>query len=196
MPATEYPFELAGGVPVLTAPAEIDVTTCGRLRAALSRWHARGHATVVVDLAGTVFCDLAGLRELALAHKRARAAGGGLRLVVPVGGELPRILALTGLDRAMPRFATVDQALAWVPAPMPLTSPGPFPATTSPLPPSPTAGASPAQAGSPPSSGRPTASAPAASSTTDAVHRLPGPMTWCCWTARDRSGAAAAKIHG
>jgi len=116
LPAAEYPLEMAGCVPVLTAPAEIDVTTCDELRAALSRWRARGHATVVVDLTGTVFCDLAGMRELALAHERARAGGGGVRLAVPASGAFPRILALTGLDRAIPHFATVDQALAGVPA--------------------------------------------------------------------------------
>jgi len=116
LPAAEYTLDMAGGVPVLTAPAEIDVTTCGELRAALSRRRARGHATVVVDLTGTAFCDLAGLRELALAHERAQAGGGGLRLVVPAGGAFPRILALTGLDRVIPHFATVDQALAGVPA--------------------------------------------------------------------------------
>lgn len=57
---------MAGGVPVLTAPAEIDFTTCGGLRAAF-----------------------------------------------------PRLLAVTGLDRAIPHFATVNQALAGVPATAP-----------------------------------------------------------------------------
>ncbi len=117
MSAAEYPFQLTGGVPVLTAPAEIDITTSGELRAVLSRWRRRGYATVVVDLAGTVFCDLAGLRELALAHKRAQADGGGLRLVTPpAGGVFSRIFTLTGLDSAVPHFATVEQALAEVPA--------------------------------------------------------------------------------
>jgi anti-anti-sigma factor len=110
----EYRFQLIEGVPVLTAPAEIDTTTSVELRAVLSRWCRRGHATVVVDLAGTVFCDLAGLRELALAHKRAQAAGGGLRLVTPAGGAFPRIFTLTGLDGAIPHFATIEQALAEV----------------------------------------------------------------------------------
>jgi anti-anti-sigma factor len=112
----EYPFKMIGGVPVLTAPVEIDITTSADLRSVLSGWHSRGHATVVVDLTGTVFCDLAGLRELALAHRRAEADGGGLRLVIPADGVFPRIFTLTSMDGVIPHFTTVRQALAQVPA--------------------------------------------------------------------------------
>jgi anti-anti-sigma factor len=80
---------MAGGVPVVTAPAEIDVTTAGQLRAVLAAWAARGHITVVVDLAGTQFCDSAGLTVLVRAHKQAPADGGGLRLVLPADGPVP-----------------------------------------------------------------------------------------------------------
>jgi anti-sigma B factor antagonist len=107
---------MAGGVPVVTAPAEIDTTTAGQLRAILLEWHARGHATVVVDMTGTRFCDSAGLRELVQAHKRAVAEGGELRLVLPADGAVPRVFTFTGLDRLIPRFAALGQALAQVPA--------------------------------------------------------------------------------
>jgi anti-sigma B factor antagonist len=107
---------MAGGVPVITTPAEIDSTTAGELRAILDQWHARGHTTVVVDLTGTVFCDSAGLRELVWAHKRAMTGGGGLRLVTAAEGTLLRIFTVTGLDGVIPRFAAVKQALAQPPA--------------------------------------------------------------------------------
>jgi anti-sigma B factor antagonist len=116
VPAAAYPFAMIGRVPVLTAPSDIDITTSGELRAILLWWHSRGHTTVVVDLTGTVFCDLAGLRELAQAHERAEAAGGGLRLVIPAGGAVARIFTITGMDGVIPRFATVEQALAQLPA--------------------------------------------------------------------------------
>src|SRR5262249_38349559 len=77
MSATKYPFQMVGGVPVVTAPPEIDATTVGQLRAILLEWHTRGHTTVVVDMTGTLFCDSAGLRELVWAHKRGVADGGG-----------------------------------------------------------------------------------------------------------------------
>jgi anti-anti-sigma factor len=55
---------MTGGGPVVTAPAEIDVTTAGQLRAMLAEWASRGHTTLVVDLAGAQFCDSAGLTVL------------------------------------------------------------------------------------------------------------------------------------
>jgi anti-sigma B factor antagonist len=113
--AITYPFQMAGGVPVVTAPAEIDTTTAGQLRAILFEWHTRGHATVVVDMTGTQFCDSAGLRELVRAHKRARAEGGELRLVLPAVGAVPHVFAFTGLDRLIPHFAALEQALAQAP---------------------------------------------------------------------------------
>ena len=48
------------GVPVVTAPAEIDITNAEQLRAALLNSAARGHATVVLDMTHTRFCDCAG----------------------------------------------------------------------------------------------------------------------------------------
>jgi anti-anti-sigma factor len=103
-------------VPVITAPAAIDITTSSGLRAVLLQWHQRGHTTMVVNLTGTVFCDMAGLHELERAHKRAEANGGGLRLVTPADGPFLRIFTITGLDRVIPHFATVEQALAQSPA--------------------------------------------------------------------------------
>jgi anti-sigma B factor antagonist len=115
MSAATYAFQMAGGVPVVTAPAEIDTTTAGQLRAILFEWHTRRHATVVVDMTGTQFCDSAGLRELVRAHKRARAEGGELRLVLPTDGAVLRVFTFTGLDRLIPHFAALEQALAQVP---------------------------------------------------------------------------------
>jgi len=127
MSATKYPFQMVGGVPVVTAPPEIDATTVGQLRAILLEWHTRGHTTVVVDMTGTLFCDSAGLRELVWAHKRGVADGGGLRLVIPAGGVVLRVLTVTGLDNLIPHFAAVEQALAQAPAASRPLRPGPDP---------------------------------------------------------------------
>jgi anti-sigma B factor antagonist len=114
MSVTSYPLQMVDGVPVVTAPVEIDTTTAGQLRSVLFERHAHGHATVVVDMTGTQFCDSAGLRELVRAHKRARAEGGELRLVFPADGAVPRVFTITGLDRLIPHFAVLGQALARV----------------------------------------------------------------------------------
>ena len=112
MPDLRYLRKLISGVPVVTAPQEIDITTADQLRAVLLDTAARGHATVVVDLTGTKFCDSYGLHTLLRAHKLARADGGELRLVIPADGIVPRIFALTRLDSLIPCFATLKEAVA------------------------------------------------------------------------------------
>ena len=123
MPATGYPFQMAGGMPVVTAPSGIDATTVSELRAILFEWLSRGHTTVVVDLTATQFCDSAGLRELARAHKRAVADGGGLRLVILADGAFLRVFTVIGLDGIIPHFATLEQALAGATAAAPASPP-------------------------------------------------------------------------
>jgi hypothetical protein len=46
------------------------------------------------------------------AHRQAAADGGGLRLVIPADEAVLRIFTLIGLDRLIPRFARLEQALA------------------------------------------------------------------------------------
>jgi anti-anti-sigma factor len=111
-----YFRKVAGGAPVVAAPAEIDVTGVGQLRAVLLHSAARGHHTVVVDMAGTADCDSSGLQTLSRARKRAVSACGQLRLVVPQDGAVCRVLDLTGLGLFWPCFSSLAQALAPAPA--------------------------------------------------------------------------------
>ena len=107
-------------MPVVVAPEEIDITNAEGLRAALRR----ADRTQVVDLTRTRFCDSAGIHALVDAHKRARA-GGGQVLLATSGEAVPRILEITGVDRVLPRFPTVAEALAHVRAAEAPASPGP-----------------------------------------------------------------------
>jgi anti-sigma B factor antagonist len=106
---------MVSGVPVVTAPAEIDIASTGQLRTALLEAMAHGHATVVVDMTATRFCDSAGLHELLRAHKRARAEGGEARLVI-TSKAVQRVFALTGTDQVVPTFTTVRYAVSAAPA--------------------------------------------------------------------------------
>jgi anti-anti-sigma factor len=110
MPDVSSPCGVISAVPVVTAPEEIDITTAYRLRAALAS-AARGHATMVVDMTRTHACDTAGLHVLVRAHRRALAQGGELRLVMP-SPDVRRLFAITGLDRVIRHFASLDEALA------------------------------------------------------------------------------------
>jgi anti-anti-sigma factor len=56
---------MVSGVPVVAAPAEIDVTNAGWLRSVLLEAAACGHGTFVVDMTGTQFCASAGVGVLA-----------------------------------------------------------------------------------------------------------------------------------
>jgi len=109
-----YPVELVAGVPVVAAPEEVDINNAGRLQEAIAAPAADGHATVVVDMSRTRFCDSAGMHVLVRAHKRALAAGGELRLVISSDAVL-RIFAITGVDNLIPFFASLDEALAQAP---------------------------------------------------------------------------------
>jgi anti-sigma B factor antagonist len=101
MPEASFPVEVVSGVPVVTAPEEIDITNAAGLRAALLEAAADGSRTLVVDMAQTQYCDSAGLNVLVRAHKRARAEGGELLLVICAAAVL-RIFAVTGIDRLIP----------------------------------------------------------------------------------------------
>jgi anti-sigma B factor antagonist len=112
-----FSVELARGVPVVAAPKEIDITNAAELRAGLLEAAAHGPGTVVVDMTQTQFCDSAGLHTLLDAHQRAQAEGGERLLVLAEAGVL-RIFAIPGIDRVIPNFASLEEALASTPAAM------------------------------------------------------------------------------
>ena len=116
VPEARYLIKMTNGVPVVAAPAEIDITTAEQFRAILLRAAGCGQPTVVVDMTRTAFCDSSCLHTLLRAHKRIVAEGGELRLVVPRDGAVARILNLTALDHLLPCFSSLSQALAPAPA--------------------------------------------------------------------------------
>ena len=111
MPDDSFPVEVAGGVPVLATPEEIDITNAEALRSALLTAAADGPGTLVVDMTRTQFCDSSGLHTLIAAHKRARAEGREVLLVIPSTAVL-RVFALTAVDRMIPNFTSLAEALA------------------------------------------------------------------------------------
>ena len=115
VPDHRYPL-MINGVPVVEAPEEIDICNAEQLRIVLLEAAGRGHATIVVDMTRTRFCDSSGFSVLVAAHQRALAEGGGLRLVIPDGSRVLRIFTVVGLGRFIPRFASLDQALPAAPA--------------------------------------------------------------------------------
>lgn len=111
MQTDEYPVAMVNGVPVVTTPDDIDASNAEELRAAIFDTMAHGHATFVVDMTATGYCDSAGLHVLVRAHRHAQAGGGEVRLVITSAAVL-RIFAITGVDRVIPNFPTVQEAVA------------------------------------------------------------------------------------
>jgi anti-sigma B factor antagonist len=105
-----FPVE-AVGVPVVTAPEELDITNAQHLEPALAEAAAKGHGSFVVDMSQTRFCDIAGLHVLLAAHKRARADGRGLVLAIGRKAVL-RLFEITGAVSVVPCFASLEEALA------------------------------------------------------------------------------------
>ena len=110
-----FPCEVVRGVPVVTAPEEIDMGNSPALRSALLEAAALARGTVVVDMTGTQFCDSSGLHALLAAHRRAQAEGGELLLASSAIAVL-RVFKITGIDRAVPNFTSLDQAFAYISA--------------------------------------------------------------------------------
>jgi anti-sigma B factor antagonist len=126
VPEIGFPVEVVEGVPVVRAPEEIDIANAGGLKAALleaagleaagpeaagPEATGPGRALVVVDMSRTRFCDSTGLNTLVAVARQARGEGGEVRLVV-VGGGVARLMALTGVDRAIPLYASLEDALS------------------------------------------------------------------------------------
>jgi anti-sigma B factor antagonist len=111
MPDDRFPVELVEGVPVVAAPEEIDITNAEALRSALLKAAANGHSRLVVDMTRTQFCDSSALHALIAAHKRAEAEGREVLLVIPSTAVL-RVFALTAMDRVIPNFTSLAEALA------------------------------------------------------------------------------------
>jgi anti-sigma B factor antagonist len=111
MPDQGFPVQVVQGVPVVAAPEEIDITNAEALRSALLQAAAGGHGPLVADLTRTRFCDSSGIHALLTAHKRAGTGGRELLLVIPNAAVL-RVFALIGVDRMIPNFTSLPEALA------------------------------------------------------------------------------------
>jgi anti-sigma B factor antagonist len=102
--------ELVSGVPVVAAPDEIDMTNARELGLALLEAAADGPGTLVADMGRTQYCDSSGIHTLLAVHKHAQADGGELLLVGAKAAVL-RVFTITGIDRLIPYFTSLEDAL-------------------------------------------------------------------------------------
>ena len=98
---------LAGRAHVVTVRGELDLYTAPELERALGL-NGTAHGRVVVDLRECSFIDSTGLGILIAADRRSGCDG---LLIVANGLEVLRALEVTGLDRQLRLYPTVEAAL-------------------------------------------------------------------------------------
>jgi anti-sigma B factor antagonist len=104
-------------------PDEFDVSNAGEMAEQLREAIGPGVAAVVADLTTTVFCDSSGVRIIVLARDWARTDKVELRLAVPPGPALV-VINLVGLDKLLPIYPSLGEALAGGPIVEADASPG------------------------------------------------------------------------
>ena len=108
--------ETAGPRAIVALPGEIDITNSAAIKSSLLGT-LDNPGLVIADMTGTTFCDSSGLRMLIVARDRAAASGCTLRIVIRPDSSVARSLAILGMDRMLPIYASVADAM---PADLPL----------------------------------------------------------------------------
>ena len=98
------------GWAVARAAGDLDLTTAPRLRERVVQIVTGGQPRVILDLEAVDFVDSTGLGVLVGLLKRTRSQGGDLRLV-STRTALRKVFELTGLEGALPLWATIDEAV-------------------------------------------------------------------------------------
>lgn len=93
---------------VVVAPKErIDAFSAPQLRESLEALLADGVSQFIIDLSQTPFLDSSGMAVLVSLLKRARQAGGDVKLVKPASEAVQRILLLTRFDKVFDMLDSV-----------------------------------------------------------------------------------------
>jgi len=97
---------------VLHVRGEVDISTTPRVRSQLVSLLNDGDPHLIVDLEGVCFLDSSGLGALVTALKLARSRSGELRLVCERQRSVRKVLEVTGLERVLDRYDSVEAASA------------------------------------------------------------------------------------
>jgi anti-sigma B factor antagonist len=109
----ETTAEIIGGVRVVTVHGELDIATSPQVRELLSDAATDRARPLVIDLVECEFVDSTGLA--ALLHGAKPAQNGESHVaIVSSDGDVRRMLELTAIDKTIPVFETLDQAVTAV----------------------------------------------------------------------------------
>ena len=96
---------------VVVLPAEIDVTNSEQVYQQLVGVMAPGVDAVIADMMATAFCDSSGVHAIMRAHESAAARDVSMRLAVSPHTSVRRVLQLIGVNRLMPVYESLQDAL-------------------------------------------------------------------------------------
>jgi anti-anti-sigma factor len=100
-----------GAVTVIAVHGSVDAVTTGRLHERLDAEIDAGRVRLVADLSGVDYISSAGLRTVLATVKRARAAGGDVRLA-SVQPAVAKVFDLSGFTSIVRFFDRADEAAA------------------------------------------------------------------------------------
>jgi anti-sigma B factor antagonist len=101
--------ETVGAITIAELTGELDIASAPAVREQLLSLLRPGASRLVIDLSRVSFCDASGLAVLVSTARRARLLGGFLRLAA-VSPQADRVLHITGLQRNLAIFPTVQAA--------------------------------------------------------------------------------------
>jgi anti-anti-sigma factor len=111
VPGELFPVAWSGRRAVVTLPEHIDAANTGQLRDELLGLVNRGPEVLIADLTGTASCDHGGAEALVRAYHRA-SVNGTLLKIVASSPLVRRILTVSGLDRLVSVYPSLEAALA------------------------------------------------------------------------------------
>ncbi len=101
-PTAELVVTAVGGVPVAALEGEVDMGNAGDLRDSLLDAVANHAPGLVIDLSSTTYLDSAGVHVVFELARKLHARQQQLRVVVPAGAPIRRVLTLTNVSAVAP----------------------------------------------------------------------------------------------
>ena len=98
-------------IPVARVQGEVDASNVKEIGDRLRSLLSNRSMAMIVDLSATTYLDSAGINLLFTLAEEMRSRQQRLALVVADPSPIARMVALTGLDRAMPVHRTLPEAL-------------------------------------------------------------------------------------
>ena len=112
MTSAEVAIERQGGAVIAHLSGEVDMTNAARVREELMVSVPNDALSLVIDLDGCRYLDSAAIEVVFDLARRLGRRRQELKLVLPQGSPLSRVLMLTEVDSVAPVHETLDAALS------------------------------------------------------------------------------------